>query len=493
VERFYYIVTVDILEQILLYLSDLTKEKVRYNMEDKSLPVFIGCDPRQPIAYNVMQFSIISRSSKPIQITPLYINQLPISRQGLTEFTYTRFLVPWLCNYQGWALFTDADMLVTTDITELFNYKDDKYDLMVIKNPERFEWASVILFNCTKCTTLTPEFIQNAPPEELFGMSWKTNINIGELPSEWNHLVGYSPRRNDAKLIHFTQGSPMFPQIGVCEYSAEWFQECMAVNRYSSWHEIMGPSVHSTWLSGKLVPKLTVTDQLHDVKKNLNDQPDLIQPNEELPYSRNNLSINYQKRINKFLTRHLLGDLKNSQQPDEIDVGANLLQGIEQFQSFIANKNVTTLLDYGAGKTNQYGPITINTGGTSEESFLQQLLKLKDIKCYDPAYPPISILPLGKVDCVLCFDVLDRCSEEDLSWIIDEIFSLAKICVFIKINNWDNGVKLGDEPEVCVIKPKEWWADLISPLKKKYPELIVSLILQINQQGQVEDLSNLIQ
>jgi hypothetical protein len=488
-----YTTVANILEKKLTPLLDLPEVKIKSSVEDRLLRVFIGCDPRQPITYNIMQYSITSRSSVPVQIAPLYINQLPITRQGLTPFTYTRFLVPWLCNYQGWALFTDADMLVTADIAELFNCADDQYDLMVVKNPERFEWASVMLFNCSKCTALTPDYVQNAPTEQLFGMTWKANNTIGELPSEWNHLVGYSVRRNDAKLVHFTQGSPMFPEIGVCEYSAEWFSESMALHRYSSWQEIMGPSVHATWLSGKLVPKLTVTDKINEVIKNLANEFVPIPPNENLPYSRNNPSIKYQIRINQFLVRHLSGSITNQQQLYEIDSGFNLLQIRETLQQFVADKNITTLLDYGAGKTNQYAPLSINTEKGNEHFHLQQFLKLKEIKCYDPGYPPISDLAQQTVDCVVCCDVLDRCPEEDLLWIISEIFSLAEICVFIKINHWDNGVKLNnDEPEVCVIKPKEWWVDLISTVRKAYPDLIVSLILQTTEQGQIEDISTMI-
>ena len=74
------------------------------------LRVFIGYDDRQPVAYNVLQFSIATRSSRPVTITPLIINQLPIKRTGLTPFTFSRFLVPWLCDYQGTALFLDIDM-----------------------------------------------------------------------------------------------------------------------------------------------------------------------------------------------------------------------------------------------------------------------------------------------------------------------------------------------------------------------------------------------
>jgi hypothetical protein len=74
--------------------------------------IFIGVDPRSPISYNVLQWSIVRNASKPVQIVPLVLPQLPLKRRGLTEFTFTRYLPPYLCNYRGTSIFLDADMVV---------------------------------------------------------------------------------------------------------------------------------------------------------------------------------------------------------------------------------------------------------------------------------------------------------------------------------------------------------------------------------------------
>lgn len=218
------------------------------------LKVFIGFDPRQPVSYTVLQQSIFTRSSKPVAITPLVIEQLPIKREGLTPFTFTRFLVPWLCNYQGWALFLDIDMILLDDISKLFNYKDDKYAVMVSKNEKRFEWASAMLFNCEKCKILTPEYIETA--KNLHGIDWADCDEIGAFPSQWNHLVGYDKPRTDAKLVHYTQGVPFHREIEGCEYSNQWHYELTIANYSEPWVKLMGNSVHSTVQNGKIIPKL---------------------------------------------------------------------------------------------------------------------------------------------------------------------------------------------------------------------------------------------
>lgn len=226
------------------------------------LRVMIGADPRQPVSLSVLAQSIYRRSSKPVAITPLVIEQLPIKRVGLTPFTFSRFLVPYLCNYDGWALFLDADILLTADIAELFACADDKYAVMVSKDPNhRFEWASVMLFNCAKCQILTPEYIEIA--SGLHTINWVDESLIGDLPREFNFLVGYQDiPAVTPKLIHYTQGMPAYHLTQDSPYALEWAQEHQLMNSIQPWEELMGNSVHATTLNGKRVPKYKV--KLHE-------------------------------------------------------------------------------------------------------------------------------------------------------------------------------------------------------------------------------------
>lgn len=210
------------------------------------LRIFIGYDHRQPLAYNVLQFSILRRSSQPVAITPLVLPTLPLKRQGLTPFTFSRFLVPWLCDYQGWALFLDSDILVQGDIAELFAEARDKFAALVVKNEQKFEWASAVLFNCGHAANrqLTPEYCETAP--SLHKLSWLFDQElIGDLPREWNHLVGYNAPRPDAKLVHFTQGMPIYPETEGSEYTDQWRAEAQEAMSAASWNELMGRSIHA--------------------------------------------------------------------------------------------------------------------------------------------------------------------------------------------------------------------------------------------------------
>lgn len=218
--------------------------------------VFIGFDERQAVAYNVCRFSIERRASVPVAVTPLKLDALPIKREGLTRFTFSRFLVPWLCDYQGMALFLDSDFLVLGDVAELFDRTEDKA-VWLSKNPLRYEWASLMLFDCAhpRNRALTPEFVETA--SDLHGIAWLPGDLIGDLPREWNHLVGYDPPRPDAKGLHFTQGLPIFPETEGSPYRDEWFAEHRAMNASAPWLDVMGRSVHvARTADGGLVAKL---------------------------------------------------------------------------------------------------------------------------------------------------------------------------------------------------------------------------------------------
>lgn len=205
--------------------------------------IFLGFDTRQAVAYTVLNTSIVTRASSPTTVMPLLQHQLPVKRKGLTGFTWTRFLVPYLCHYNGWGLFMDADMLVLDDIDNLFALRDESKAVMVVKNSLSFEWASLMLFNCghPDNAVLTPEYIEEA--KGLHACQWTQNV--GELPSQFNHLVGYDKPRADAKIVHFTQGIPYFPETAESEYAAQWNKELQVAGGSRPWAEVMGPSVHA--------------------------------------------------------------------------------------------------------------------------------------------------------------------------------------------------------------------------------------------------------
>ena len=217
------------------------------------MKVYVGYDTREDMAYQVCKHSITTKQPE-AQIRPLKQQELrdagwytrPKDKLASTEFTFTRFLIPELMNFKGWAVFMDCDMILTTDIKELFDQADDKYAVMCVQHDytpkegtkmdgqkqtiyPRKNWSSVMLFNCGHPSNarLTQDMVND--PEingaYLHRFSWLKDEEIGELDHTWNYLVGVYDDSETPKLIHYTEGGPWFENYRDCEFNELWKHE----------------------------------------------------------------------------------------------------------------------------------------------------------------------------------------------------------------------------------------------------------------------------
>jgi lipopolysaccharide biosynthesis glycosyltransferase len=214
----------------------------------KPIPIFVGYDPREAIAYHVCANSIIRQASQPVAIIPLALNLFTdyteTHTDGSNHFIYSRFLVPHLMDYTGHAIFIDGDMIVRGDIAELWNLRRHDVDVQVVKHDyktrmtekylgsrnedyPRKNWSSVILWNCQNPANkkLTPDFVEKATGAELHRFSWIRDERIGELPIEWNWLPDEFGANPQAKLLHYTLGTPCFTEFHDTPQGDEWHRE----------------------------------------------------------------------------------------------------------------------------------------------------------------------------------------------------------------------------------------------------------------------------
>ena len=215
-----------------------------------SLKIFIGWDSRETEAYEVCVKSLKKYASQELDITPIVKDTLietgeyyrPQPEAGSVEFTYTRFLVPYLTNYDGWALFIDCDFLFTRDVSELFDMTNDKYALMCAKHDyvpknsikmdgqkqvsyPRKNWSSCILWNCGHPANiiLNPDVVSKESGAFLHRFYWLPDESIGDIPLEWNWLEGeYDKPDTPPAAIHFTNGGPWFENYQNTDYADLW-------------------------------------------------------------------------------------------------------------------------------------------------------------------------------------------------------------------------------------------------------------------------------
>jgi len=210
--------------------------------------LYIGYDPREAIAYHVCSNSAIRHSTEPLAITPLALSTLngyiEQHTDGSNQFIYSRFLVPHLQNYQGWAIFVDGDMILRDDIAKLWALRDESKAVQVVqhnyktKRSEKYlgaknddyprkNWSSVVLWNCShpKNRAITPDYIMSATGAQLHRFTWLDDADIGNLPIEWNWLPDEFGPNPEAKLIHHTLGTPCFHEFATANMADEWHRE----------------------------------------------------------------------------------------------------------------------------------------------------------------------------------------------------------------------------------------------------------------------------
>jgi hypothetical protein len=216
-------------------------------MHQETIRIFIGFDTKEAVAYHVLSQSILEKSTLPVEFSPIVLSNLggifTRERNALqsTEFSFSRFLTPYLSGFQGWSIFMDCDMLARADIAELWSLRDERYAAMCVKHDytpkvetkflgqtqtkyEKKNWSSLVMFNNNSCRALSPEFVNSATGLQLHQFKWLGNDDlIGGIPVTWNYLVNEYEKRDDAKLVHFTDGGPYFEEYKNDDYADEWF------------------------------------------------------------------------------------------------------------------------------------------------------------------------------------------------------------------------------------------------------------------------------
>jgi len=217
------------------------------------IKIVVGFDQREAIAYHTFCQSVIDKSSIPVSFIPLKLEHIKeyteFHEDGSNSFIYSRFLTPFLCDYEGWAIFADGDMICLEDINKLWDLRDDSKAVMVVKHDyktksnkkylgnvnedyPRKNWSSVILWNCghEMNLCLTPEYLMGKTGKHLHRFEWLSDGLIGEIPKEWNWLVTEYPENHSASLLHYTLGTPCFPEYYNCEMSEYWHKNNLRAN-----------------------------------------------------------------------------------------------------------------------------------------------------------------------------------------------------------------------------------------------------------------------
>lgn len=238
-------------------------------MSDKTIQLFAGYDSREAVGYHTFIQSVIDNSTAPIAISALHLGSLQQvynagQRDGTNAFIYSRFLIPYLMNYNGFAIFADGcDMLCRGDIAQLWALRDPFKAVQVVKHdyktkhPRKYlgtpieaengdyprkNWSSLMIINCAHYAwrDITPETVEKMPGRYLHRFEFVEDRFLGELPKTWNWLADEYGANASARLIHWTAGIPGFDHYKDAIHAEEWFLSKDRANHATSFVGVTG-------------------------------------------------------------------------------------------------------------------------------------------------------------------------------------------------------------------------------------------------------------
>ena len=180
-----------------------------------------------------------------------------------------------------------------------------------------------------------------------------------------------------------------------------------------------------------------------------------------MSYSRANPSPRYLELQELYRSLHSEGESLLGIKPEDQYPGNSLMPQVHRIKALVDRTGAQTVLDYGSGKGRQYDAVPLRDAAGNEYPGVLDYWNIDEVRCYDPGYPPYSKYPEGNFDGVICTDVLEHCPEEDIPWILDELFGFASRFVFANVASYPALQRLPNgENAHCTIKPTAWWRDL---------------------------------
>ena len=215
------------------------------------IDLYAGFDEREEVGFHAFASSVIHRAKLPVAIHPLHLGMFRAFYEekhgdGRNAFIYTRFLIPYLQQFTGWAIFADgADMVCLADIAELWELRDHYKAVQVVKHnyqtkhPRKYvgtqmeadnldyprkNWSSVMLINCGHFAwrNMTPDRVMSMSGADLHKFAWIEEARIGSMPVEWNWIADEMGENAQAKIVHWTAGIPGFPSYANAPMADEW-------------------------------------------------------------------------------------------------------------------------------------------------------------------------------------------------------------------------------------------------------------------------------
>jgi hypothetical protein len=201
-----------------------------------------------------------------------------------------------------------------------------------------------------------------------------------------------------------------------------------------------------------------------------------------MTFTRANPSPRYRDLVAAYRTMHADGERFLNVAPGHTFPGISLLPEAHHIKRLVDRTGALNLLDYGSGKGLQYDARQVRLPSGEVVASIVEYWGVDYVHCYDPSVPEFAALPEGRFDGVISTDVLEHCPEEDLPWIVTEMFSYAERFLFANVACYPAKKRLpSGENAHCTIRPPEWWSALFQRVAAGFPAVVWELSASVRE------------
>jgi hypothetical protein len=195
-------------------------------------------------------------------------------------------------------------------------------------------------------------------------------------------------------------------------------------------------------------------------------------------YTRGSPSPRYRELLSQYRHLHVHGEQRMNLPAEKTYNGRSLPRHAPRIKALVDAHQARTLLDYGAGKGHQYRPMEVRLADGRVFGSIPEFWGVDSVTCYDPAYEPFSRMPAGTFDGVICTDVLEHCPEQDIPWILGELFGFARQFVFANVACYPAMKHLPNgENAHCTVRPADWWREQLQRASSDHPAIRYEFLL----------------
>lgn len=388
--------------------------------------IYVGTEPAQYRAERTFVWSI-TKVRDPSRVYEIYLMKDLEGfdrRHWKTGFTCYRFAIPELAGGQGRAIYNDVDQIYLSDPAELFDMEMGPHGYLCLSRQE----TSVMLIDCARMAGIWRYADAQTKKKKHFRRAASDVPDCwGPMPGEWNARDSeYQPDRS--KLLHFTtlQTQPWKPFPEQLRYREHRDSEVW--DRLEREADVEGFTV----------------------------------------FTKQRPSRRFSEIVEQYAQLHTNGAPELSSDPAKTFDGHSLRKHVEQIGELVKATGAETILDYGSGKALYYDRLP----GEPADGRIRTLAAWGNprITCYDPAYPPFADEPEGAFDGVISTDVLEHIPEDDVPWVLHELFSRAKRFVYAVAACYPARKTLPNgENAHCTVRPPEWWSDQFQRVALSHP------------------------